>query len=128
MPEIDAILPLLLQSLDLEDFDVKAATIKTLTVVSQENPGAVEAHVGSLVSRLLRCVTFSKVNSANVRHNALGCLRIFPSGIKGSTLLPYKDQVTIGILNVLVDPRRHVRKEAAECRAAWFNMDEPQSD
>ena len=128
MPEIDAILPLLLQSLDLEDFDVKAATIKTLTVVSQEKPGAVEAHVGSLVSRLLRCVTFSKVNSANVRHHALGCLRIFPSGIKGSTLLPYKNQVTIGLLNVLDDPRRHVRKEAAECRAAWFNMDEPQSD
>lgn len=128
MPEIDSILPLLLQSLDLEDSDVKAATIQTLTVVSQENPKAVEGHVGSLVSRLLKCVTYPKVNSANVRHNALRCLRIFPGRIKDSTLLPYKNAVTRGLLNVLDDPKRIVRKEAVECRAAWFNMDEPQSD
>ena len=128
MSENDAILPLLLQSLDLEDPDVKAATIKTLTVVSQENPGAVEGHAGSLVSRLLVCVTVSKVNSANVRHNALRCLRMFPGRVKGSKLLPYKDQVTRGLLDVLDDPKRHVRKEAVECRATWFNMDEPQSD
>lgn len=128
MSEIDAILPLLLQSLDLEDPDVKAATIQTLTVVSQENPGAVEGHVGSLVSRLLICVTVPKVDSATVRHNALRCLRMFPGRVKGSVLLPYKDQVTRGLLDVLDDPKRHVRKEAVECRATWFNMDEPQSD
>ena len=128
MSEIDAILPLLLQSLDLEDSDVKAATIQTLTVVSQENPQAIEAHIGSLVGRLLRCVTFPKTKSANVRHDSLGCLRMFPGRIKDSNLLPYKNQVTKGLLNVLDDPKRHVRKEAVECRAAWFNMDEPQSD
>ena len=128
MPEIDAILPLLLQSLDLEDSEVKAATIQTLTIVSQENPKAVEGHAGSLVSRLLRCVTFPEVSSAKVRDNALRCLRIFPGKVQGSTLLPYRNQVTKGLLNVLDDPKRHVRKEGVECRAAWFNMDEPQSD
>lgn len=129
MPEIATILPLLLQSLDLEDSDVKAATIETLTMVSQENPNAVEGHVGSLVSRLLKCVTYPKVYSANVRHNALRCLRIFPGRVKDSTLLPYKNKVTKGLQNILDDPKRKVRKEAVECRAAWFNMDQPpQSD
>ena len=128
MPEIDSILPLLLQSLDLEDPDVRAATIQTLTVVIQESPGVVEGYVGSLVSRLLICVKFTKVNSANVRHNALRCLRVFPGRVKGTTLLPYKNQVTRGLLEVLDDPKRHVRKEAVECRASWFHMDEPQSD
>ncbi len=128
MPEIDTILPLLLQSLDLEDSDVRAATIHTLTVVSQESPNAVEGHVGSLVSRLLKHVTNPKANSANVRHSALRCLRMFPGRVKDSTLLPYKITVTRGLLNVLDDPKRNVRKEAVECRAAWFNMDEPQSD
>ena len=128
MPEIDTILPLLLQSLDLEDSDVKAATIQTLTVLSQESPKAVEGHVGSLVSRLLKCVTYPKVNSINVRHNALRCLRIFPGRVKDSTLLPYKNPVTRGLLNVLDDPKRNIRKEAVECRAAWYNMDEAQSD
>lgn len=117
MPEIDTILPLLLQSLDLEDWNVKAATLQTLTVVSQESPKAVEGHVGSLVSRLLKCLTYAKVNTSNVRHNALRCLRIFPGRVKDSTLLPYKNTVTRGLLNVLDDPKRKVRKEAVECRA-----------
>ena len=128
MPEISTILPLLLQSLDLEDSEVKAASLQTLTVVSHEDSKSVEEHVGSLVSRLLKCVTYSEVNSANVRHNALRCLRIFPGDMKDSTLLPYKSTVTRGLLNVLDDPKRNVRKEAVECRAAWLNMDEPQSD
>ncbi len=128
MPEIDTILPLLLQSLDLEDSDVKAATIHTLTVVSQESPNAVEGHLGSMVSRLLKRVTNPKANSAHVRHSALRCLRMFPGRVKDSTLLPYQTTVTRGLLNVLDDPKRNVRKEAVECRAAWFNMDEPQSD
>ena len=42
IPEIETLLPLLIQSLDLDDQVVKAATIETLTVVSQENPLAVE--------------------------------------------------------------------------------------
>ena len=128
MPEMRTILPLLLQSLDLEDPEVKAASLQTLTVVSHEDSKAVEGHVGSLVSRLLKCVTYSGVNPANVRYNALGCLRIFPGKIKDSTLLPYRSTVTRGLLNVLDDPKRNVRKEAVECRAAWIKMDEPQSD
>ena len=128
MPEIDTLLPLLLQSLDLEDPGVKAATIESLTVISQESPKAVEGHLGSLVSRLLKSAGNPKVNSAAVRYNALQCLRIFPGKVTDSTLLPYKNTVTRGLLNCLDDPRRHVRKEAVECRAAWFKMDEPQSD
>lgn len=128
MSEIDELLPLLLQSLDLDDSAVKAATIQSLAVVSRESPKAVEGHIGSLVSRLLKCVSKPMVNTPSVRHNALRCLAIYPGRIKDSTLLPYKNTVTRGLLSVLDDPKRHVRKEAVECRAAWFNMDEPQSD
>ena len=128
MPEIDSLLPLLLQSLDLEDSDVKAATIQSLTVISQESLKAVEGHLGSLVNRLLNSAGSTKVNSAAVRYNALQCLRMFPGKVKDSNLLPYKNTVTRGLLSCLDDPRRHVRKEAVECRAAWFKMDEPQSD
>ena len=128
MPEVDTLLPLLLQSLDLEDSDVKIATIQTLTTMSQENPKAVDGHVGSLVSRLLRCVTYPEVKSVHVRLNALRCLRTFPGRAKGSTLLPYKNKVTKSLLNVLDDPKRHIRKEGVESRKAWFSMDEPESD
>lgn len=63
-----------------------------------------------------------------VRRNALRCLRVFPGRIKDSALLPYKKAVTRGLLTVLDDPKRHVRKEAVDCRAAWFNMDEAEED
>lgn len=128
MAEIDTLLPLLLQSLDLEESDVKAATLQSLTVISQESPQAVEGHMGSLVSRLLKSTRNSKVNTSSVRHNALQCLRSFPGKVKDSTLLPYRNTVTGGLLAALDDPRRQVRKEAVECRAAWFTMDEPESD
>ena len=64
MPQLDTLLPLLLQSLDLQDPEVKAATIETLTIVSQESPAAVEGHVSSLVNRLLKAAADPKTNIA----------------------------------------------------------------
>ena len=128
LPDIEMLLPLLLQSLDLEDSDVKTATIQGLLVISHENPMVIESHVSSLVSRLLKLTTKSSMNTVIVRHNALRCLRVFPGKIKDSALLPYKNAVTRGLLSVLDDPKRYVRKEAVDCKAAWLNMDELQSD
>ena len=64
MPELDILLPLLLQSLDLEDLEVKAATMETLTLVSQESPAAIEGHISSLVNRLLKAAADPKTNIA----------------------------------------------------------------
>ena len=128
LSETETLLPLLLQSLDLEDSEVKVATIKTLTVISHKNPNAVEGRFKSLISRLLNLVTCSNVNTTSVRHHALKCLQGFPRGMRGSTLLPHKNTVTRGLVSVLDDAKRHVRKEAVECRSAWFSLDEPQSD
>ncbi len=62
MPEIETLLPLLLQSLDLQDPDVQAATMENLMTVSQENPKAVEGHISSLTSRLLKAAAETKGN------------------------------------------------------------------
>ena len=63
MSEIEVLLPLLLQSLDLEYQDVKAATIETVTVIIEESPRVVEGHVSSLVSHLLGAATGVKINT-----------------------------------------------------------------
>ena len=63
LPEIGTLLPLLLQSLDLEDQDVKAASIGVLAIVSQESPTAVEEHVSSIINRLLKAAADPKSNS-----------------------------------------------------------------
>lgn len=62
MPEIATLLPLLLQSLDLEDQDVKATSIEILTTVSQESPEAVQEHVSSMITRLLKCAVDAQFN------------------------------------------------------------------
>ena len=62
-----------------------------------------------------------------VRYNALRCLRGFPGKIKASNLFPYRGVVTRGMMTILDDSKRHVRKEAVDCRAAWLNMDEPEA-
>ena len=62
--EIVTLLPLLLQSLDLDNQDVKSTTIETLRVVCQESPKAIEEHVASLVGRLLNAAASPNINSA----------------------------------------------------------------
>ena len=128
MQEIDILLPLLLQSLELEDADVKAATIYSLSVISRESPTAIEGHMGSMVSRLLKSSVRSAANGPTVRLNALRCLKAFPGKVKDATLLPYRNTVTRGLMTALDDPKRDVRTEAVDCRAAWLGMDEPDSD
>ncbi|KAI9846526.1 MAG: hypothetical protein M1837_003947 [Sclerophora amabilis] len=129
MQQLDMLLPLLLQSVDLPEANVKAATIDTLMVTVRENPKAVEGHVSSLIARLLDNSS-GKDGSAppRVRLAALQCLQIFPTAFRHEVLLPYKKQVNRKLIEVLDDPKRHVRKEGVDCRAAWFRMDEPDED
>lgn len=129
LPEIDTLLPLLLQSLDLPEADIKAATIDTLTTIVVENSSAAEPHTNSLVTRLLAVAADRKSSPSRTRQAALRCLRMFPGKIKESTLLPFRSKVTWGLgKNALDDPRREVRREAIDCRAKWLAMDEPESD
>lgn len=62
MTEIETLLPLLLQSLDLKDQVVKAATIESMIFISQASPAAVEEHVSSLINRLLKTAENSNEN------------------------------------------------------------------
>lgn len=152
MTEIETLLPLLLQSLDLKDQEVKAATIESIIVISKESPSAVEGHISSLINRLLKTAESrnstinstilttttadkqqqeqhtqrqqGEKNTAKVRLNALRCLWIFPGRIKDSTLLPFRNRVVRSLWEVLDDRKRDVRKAAVECRTAWLNLDE----
>ena len=70
LSNISALLPMLLQSLDLKDQDVKAATIETLTVVCQESPEVLEEHIPSLINRLVTAAADLQTNDP-VSHAAL---------------------------------------------------------
>ncbi|KAJ5817199.1 Armadillo-like helical [Penicillium robsamsonii] len=142
MPELPTLLPLLLQSLDLQTADsvaVRTATLDTLAVIIRDNGVAVIdqcGHVQSLVTRLLKTTATNigtgTVNSPRLRADALKCLKLLathqvpgatanaraPPGI--SPLLPVKNQVLRSLRAVLDDPKRDVRKAAVDARAAWL--------
>ncbi|KXG52156.1 Armadillo-like helical [Penicillium griseofulvum] len=142
MPELPTLLPLLLQSLDLQtagSVAVRTATLDTLAVIIRDNGVVVIdkcGHVQSLVTRLLKTTTTNigpgAVNSPRLRADALKCLNLLathqvpgaaanaraPPGI--SPLLPVKNQVLRSLRAVLDDPKRDVRKAAVDARAAWL--------
>ncbi|EAW15218.1 MET18/MMS19 family protein [Aspergillus clavatus NRRL 1] len=150
MPELPTLLPLLLQSLDLQTADsqaVRAATLETLAVIIRENGvGVIEecGHVQSLVTRLLKTAVYSPaapdqagpVNGPRLRAETLKCLYLLaqtPSSDapavaragKLSPLLPVKNQVVRSLGFVLDDPKRDVRKAAVDARGAWLrNVDD----
>jgi DNA repair/transcription protein MET18/MMS19 len=135
VPELPTLLPLLLQSLDLADQRVKIATLETLAIVIARSPSALEdsGHVPSLVKRLLKTASISKglastlaePDTPKARQLAVRCLFLMPSHIKGSgsrtnPLLPLKRDILQGLMKVLDDPKRDVRKEAVDARSAWL--------
>jgi DNA repair/transcription protein MET18/MMS19 len=135
VPELPTLLPLLLRSLDLADQRVKAATLETFAVVVARSPSALEesGHIPSLVKRLLKTASMGKsgldknvgADTAHARRLAVRCLFLMPSRIMGSglrtnPLLPLKREVLQGLMKVLDDPKRDVRKEAVDARAAWL--------
>ncbi|KAK6342855.1 hypothetical protein TWF718_008237 [Orbilia javanica] len=128
LAEINTLLPLLLQSLDLEDSGIKTASIDTLSVTVTEATGLVSEHISSLITRLLAASSPNEVNTVKVRTAALRCLSIFPSALKIDVVIPYKRQIMRALLKPLDDPKRSVRKEAVDCRARWFALGEPKED
>lgn len=146
LPELPTLLPLLLQSLDLQTADsqaVRAATLQTLAIIIRESGVTVIdecGHVQSLVSRLLKTAEHKsssdgevvKINPPRLRVDALRCLfllaqppnaegapAVAKSG-KASPLLPVRNQVLRALGFVLDDPKRDVRKAAVDARGAWL--------
>lgn len=136
--ELDQLVPLLLQSLDLQGEDsVKEAAVGTLTSVLVQNPKAVEEHAGSLITRLLNTVTVNggaaarlgaAATPARVRAVALKCLAMVPAQLRREIVLPYRRQVAKKLAGALDDKKRGVRAEAVRCRARWLEVDEVWED
>ena len=72
--------------------------------------------------------TYIVPHPQKVRSASLRCLQTFPGKVKDSALLPYRKAVIRGLLTVLDDPKRAVRKNAVDCRSKWFDLDEPDED
>lgn len=66
MHHLDTFPPLLLQSMDLPDPDVKAASIETVRILLREYPDALESYISSLIPRLLLAAKFTSSSNQMV--------------------------------------------------------------
>ncbi|KAF2836464.1 ARM repeat-containing protein [Patellaria atrata CBS 101060] len=127
-PELQSLLPLLLQSLDLQgEEEVKEASLSTLLSILAQNPKVVEEHASSVITRLLS-ITATKTNPSKLRRESLKCLGIIPNQLKTETILPYRREVLKRLTAALDDGKRSVRKEAVSCRSKWSELDEVGED
>jgi len=134
--ESPTLIPLLLQSLRLDDADVKARTITIFEKIVLEDPKLVEEHVTSMINRLLEIAvigsgskdvksgssTATSHTPPKARAGALVCLTAFVSSFRTELLLPQKQLVNRKLMPALDDPKRAVRAEAVRCRRAWSGL------
>jgi DNA repair/transcription protein MET18/MMS19 len=124
-PQLESLIPLLLQTLDIDgEDDVKAGTIDTLISILNANPKALEEHASSLITRLLKISAGDKNAPARVRAEALKCLNLVSVRMRTEIIVPFMKQVVKRLVTALDDRKRNVRAEAVRCRAKWIDLDE----
>jgi DNA repair/transcription protein MET18/MMS19 len=132
LPEIESLLPILLQSMETFGSSVKAASIEVLHTAIVESPSSVEGHIRSIVNRLYDRIhnTLDDPSDApsTVRVMALKCLGAIPGHLNSAIALRYKTEVLRELEYALNDVKRNVRDEAVRCRFAWFNLAEKADD
>ncbi|KAF2480474.1 Dos2-interacting transcription regulator of RNA-Pol-II-domain-containing protein [Neohortaea acidophila] len=140
-PSLSALVPPLLQTLDLPAPDAKAPALTIFESVLMHEPSLVAEHTASLITRLLNSTTttaatnttpgqtsVTAANVASVRAKALQCLTLVPRQLKRETVVPYRRQVVKKLMFCLDDGKREVRAEAVRCRKAWLGLDEEEED
>jgi DNA repair/transcription protein MET18/MMS19 len=121
LPELSSLLPLLLDSLELSSPALRANAINTLYVMVMESPEIMSSHLDSMIPALLRQIELSPSNTSNVRVSSLRCLAILPTHLAFESIDPFGKQVIRQIGTILDDPKRALRKEAVDCRHAWYS-------
>lgn len=124
LPQLSTFLPLLLQSLSLDDAQVKLASIDTISATMSDASSLMSEHLSTVIPRLLMATTPKPSNPAGVRVAALNALGIFTKTISADTLRPYRADIIRKLAPVLDDPKREVRKAGVDCRQAYYAMDE----
>ena len=120
LPELPSLLPLLLQSLNLPSPVLRANAINTLYVMVIESPEIISSHMETMIPILTNQITLSPANPPKVRIAALRCLAILPTHLNFTAIESFQKIVIRAIGGVLDDPKRVIRKEAVDCRHAWY--------
>jgi len=126
LPEIEDMMPILLQAMDSPNSGVRVASVKVLQAAIRQSSSSIEDHIRSVIIRLVKMAQTTSQRGADstvkVRLIALKCLTEIPDHLKEVLVLPYKSQVLRELEHAISDVKRHVREAAVRCRYAWFSL------
>ncbi|GAB5591220.1 hypothetical protein Unana1_06120 [Umbelopsis nana] len=118
--ELPPLIPLLLESLELDDSSLKISTLDTLRMAVADAPEILSQHVRRLIPALLEVAQHSKQMA--VRISAVKCMAQFPASLSRDVLRPHSSFVIKQLSLCLDDNKRLVRREAVDCRSKWYNI------
>ncbi|KAL5536863.1 hypothetical protein ACEPAF_686 [Sanghuangporus sanghuang] len=120
--ELPTLMPFLIRGLDLPDSEIRTSIINTFTAVASSGAhGPTQEHASTLVSIVLKNALTQEASSTSLRMAALKYLAILPRAVRYDVFHPLKAAVIRELGTALDDPKRAVRKEAVDARAAWFS-------
>ncbi|CAO3697107.1 unnamed protein product [Umbelopsis ramanniana] len=118
--ELPPLIPLLLDSLELDDAKLKISTLDTFRMAVADAPEIISQHVRRLVPALLQVAQHSKQMA--VRMSALMCLAQFPVSLTRDVLQPHCTYTIKQLSLCLDDNKRLVRRQAVDCRSKWYGI------
>ena len=112
-----------MRALHLPDPDLRANVLDTLTLLAPEKAPVMQDQASALVTALLDNAmppAAERAAATPARIAALRCLTVLPSTVPYLTLQAQKPAVIRNVAQALGDRKKQIRKEAVDCRAAWF--------
>lgn len=142
--KLEEFFPLLVESLRLNDAQVRVAALKTInSVIVTSTAKLIASYLSSLIPVLIESfksstyfkkdldgnakgLLFNKVfvknNTKEVRLLALDCLIKLTAEVDLIKLMPFKEEVLKNLAVPLDDKKREVRKKACDCRQEFYEL------
>jgi DNA repair/transcription protein MET18/MMS19 len=121
--ELPKLFPMLLESLESKDAQLKQSTLESFAIMVTETPEIVINHIDTIVKSLINLFANKDSSSGNdphVRVRAINLIGQFPGKIEFSYLSPLKKLVIKKLGIALDDHKLVVRREAANSRGKWY--------
>lgn len=121
-PFINDLFPLLLQALDMPDPEVRVSALETLKDTTDKHQSLITEHISTIVPLLLSLALPQKYSNFSVRLIALQLLEMITTVVPLNYCLSYQDDVLNGLVPVLSDKKRMIRKQCIDTRQVYYEL------
>jgi hypothetical protein len=111
---------LILESLSLQDTQLKVATLELIKFILLEAPNVFSVHISSAISLLLSGAKRLPGNDVYIRTKSIEILGLLPKKIDVKILASFKPTIIRSLEECLDDHKLAVRWESAATRNIWF--------